>query len=73
MAQYSGMNSALNKSVNVKSNRLSGFVVSLQCTDEVKVVPGGTPRSLTSVTCGIRWLTPIAEKDGEMGAGIYQK
>ncbi len=34
----------------MKSNCLAVFAASLQCTDEVKVVARGTPRSQTSVT-----------------------
>ncbi len=51
----------------MKSNRLAVFASSLQCTDEVKGVLKGTPRSRTSVTWGIWWLASAAEKDGERG------
>ncbi len=48
-----------------KSNRLAIFLASLQCTDEVKGMSRGTPRSWTSVTWGIWWLASAAEIDGE--------
>ncbi len=49
----------------MKNHCLTVFTVSLQYTDEVKVVSRGTPRSRTSVTWGIWWLVSAAEKDGK--------
>ncbi len=34
----------------MNSNRIAVFAASMQCTDEVKVVSRGTPRSQTPVT-----------------------
>ncbi len=51
----------------MNSKRLAVFAASLQWTDAVKVVSRGTPRSRTSVTCGIRWSVSAAENDGESG------
>ncbi len=71
MAQYSGLNAVLDSSQKdlraMKSNRLAVFAASRQCTDEVKVVSGGTPRSRTSVNWGIWWLASAAGKGGEIG------
>ncbi len=71
MAQYSGINSVLDSLQmelrTMKINQLAVFAAPLQCTDEVKVVSRGTPRSRTSVTWGIWWLASAAEKDGERG------
>ncbi len=36
----------------MSSNPLAVFVTSLPCTDEIKVVSWGTPRSLTQLTGG---------------------
>ncbi len=51
----------------MNSNRLAVFAASLQWSDAMKVVSRGTPRPPTSVTWGIRWSVPGAEKDGESG------
>ncbi len=71
MAQYSGINAVLDSSQEdlwtMKINCLAVFAVSLQCTDEVKVVSRGTPRSRMSVTLGIWWLASAAKEDGERG------
>ncbi len=47
----------------MKSKRLAVFAASRQWADAVR----GTPRSRTSVTCGIRWSVSAAENDGESG------
>ncbi len=54
----------------MKSNRLAVFATSLHCTDEVKGVTRGAPRSRTSVTWGIWWLASAADKDGERVGGF---
>ncbi len=51
----------------MESNRLAVFIASLLCTDVVKVVSRGAPRSRTSVTWGIWWSVSASEKDGERG------
>ncbi len=51
----------------MKTNHFAVFTASLQCTDEVKVVSRGAPRSPTSVTWGTWWLASVAEKDSERG------
>ncbi len=66
MTQYRGIKADVDSSENdwrsMTSNRLAVIAASLQCTDEVKVVSRGTPRSRTSVTWGIWWLVSAAEK-----------
>ncbi len=52
------------------SKRLAVFTASMQWADAVKVVSRGTPRSLTSVTWGIRWPLSAAENDGESVGGF---
>ncbi len=48
IAQYSGINVVLDSSQKdlrtMKSNRLAVFAASLQCTEEVQVVPRETPQ-----------------------------
>ncbi len=51
----------------MKCNRFAVFAAALQWTGAVKVASRGTPRYLTSVTWGIWWSVPAAEKDGESG------
>ncbi len=69
MAQYNGINADEDYSVKdrqtMKNNRIVVFAASLQCTDKVKVVSRGTPRSRASVTWGIWCLASAVENDGE--------
>ncbi len=51
----------------MNNTRLAVFAASLQCTDKMKVMPRGTPKSRSSMTWGIWWLASSAEKDGGRG------
>ncbi len=66
LAKYSSIKVTLdiseNKQRTIKSNHLSVFPTPLECIDEVKLVPRGTPRSVAQVTGGFEGLASAPEK-----------